>query len=112
MRFYRKLTIQRLMVVILFILLFVMAVRVPTDTDTWWHIRSGEYIVENQAIPKTDPFSHTRYGKDWIDQLGIPDRIQDFTNCSAGDANRATAATSGWRCIRRGWRRSAWRLYT
>ncbi len=55
------------MVAILFILLFVMAVRVPTDTDTWWHIRSGEYIVENREIPKTDPFSHTRYGEDWID---------------------------------------------
>ncbi len=64
---WRKLTIQRLMVAILFILLFTMAVRVPTDTDTWWHIRSGEYIVDHQMIPKTDPFSFTRYGHAWID---------------------------------------------
>ena len=67
MSFYRQLTIQRLMIAILFILLFVMAVRVPIDTDTWWHIRSGEYIVQNKEIPKTDPFSYTRYGHDWID---------------------------------------------
>jgi hypothetical protein len=67
MSFYRQLTIQRLMVAILFILLFVMAVRVPIDTDTWWHIRSGEYIVQNKEIPRTDPFSYTRYGQDWID---------------------------------------------
>jgi hypothetical protein len=67
MSFYRQLTIQRLMIAVLFILLFVMAVRVPTDTDTWWHIRSGEYIVKNKEIPKTDPFSYTRYGHDWID---------------------------------------------
>jgi hypothetical protein len=67
MSFYRQLTIQRLMIAILFILLSVMAVRVPTDTDTWWHIRSGEYIVKNKEIPKTDPFSYTRYGHDWID---------------------------------------------
>ncbi len=67
MNFFRQLTIQRLMVAILFILLFVMAVRVPIDTDTWWHIRSGEYMVENKEIPRTDPFSYTRYGQDWID---------------------------------------------
>jgi hypothetical protein len=67
MSFYRKLTMERLMVAILFILLFAMAVRVPTDPDTWWHIRSGEYIVKNHEIPRTDPFSHTRYGQDWID---------------------------------------------
>jgi hypothetical protein len=67
MGFYRKLTIQRLMLAILFILLFVMAVRVPTDTDTWWHIRSGEYIIDHREIPRTDPFSYTRYGEKWID---------------------------------------------
>lgn len=67
MDFWHKLTIQRLMVAILFILVFAMAVRVPLDTDTWWHIRSGEYIVEHGTIPRTDPFSHTRGGEDWID---------------------------------------------
>jgi hypothetical protein len=67
MAFLGKLTIQRLMVAILFILLFAMAVRIPTDTDTWWHLRSGEYIVKHHEIPKTDPFSHTRFGEKWID---------------------------------------------
>lgn len=67
MSFWRKLTIQRLMIAILFVLVFAMAVRVPLDTDTWWHIRSGEYIVEQREIPTTDPFSHTRAGEDWID---------------------------------------------
>ena len=66
-KLYRSLTIQRLTVAILFIMIFAMAVRVPTDTDTWWHIRSGEYIVEEGKIPTTDPFSHTRLGEDWID---------------------------------------------
>jgi hypothetical protein len=67
MSFYRALTIQRLMLAVLFILLFVMAVRVPTDPDTWWHIRSGEYIVDHKDVPRTDPFSYTRYGEKWID---------------------------------------------
>ncbi len=67
MTFFRQLTIQRLTITILFILLFAMAVRVPTDTDTWWHIRSGEYIIENTSIPTSDSFSHTRAGAEWID---------------------------------------------
>lgn len=67
MTFTGQLTIQRLTIAILFILLFAMAVRVPTDTDTWWHIRSGETIVDNASIPHSDSFSHTRDGADWID---------------------------------------------
>jgi hypothetical protein len=66
MAFFRKLTIERLTAVVLFILLFTMAVRIPTDTDTWWHLRSGEYILQEKSIPKTDPFSHTQQGEDWI----------------------------------------------
>ncbi len=67
MALYRGLTIERLMIAILFVLVFAMAVRVPTDTDTWWHLRSGEYILEQRAIPHSDPFSHTRFGEAWID---------------------------------------------
>ncbi len=67
MSFVRKLTPQRLTLAILFVLIFAMAVRVPTDTDTWWHIRSGQYIAEQGRPPTTDPFSHTRYGQPWID---------------------------------------------
>ena len=64
----QRLTIERLALGILFILLFAMAVRVPLDTDTWWHLRSGEMILDDLKIPKTDTFSHTRSGEDWIDQ--------------------------------------------
>lgn len=61
------LTTPRLLVAIVFIAIFTMAVRVPADTDTWWHLRSGQYIVEHQTIPMTDPFSHTKAGQLWID---------------------------------------------
>lgn len=62
-----SLTTPRLLIAIVFIAIFTMAVRVPADSDTWWHLRSGQYIVENQTIPTTDPFSHTRAGQLWID---------------------------------------------
>ncbi len=62
------LNIHQVLTLVLFIALFTMAVRVPVDTDTWWHLRSGQYIVETGSIPRTDPFSFTRAGAPWIDQ--------------------------------------------
>jgi hypothetical protein len=61
------LTTRRLLIAILFIAIFAMAVRVPADSDTWWHLRSGQLILETHTIPTTDPFSHTRAGQAWID---------------------------------------------
>ncbi len=55
------------MVAILFILLFAMAVRIPVDTDTWWHLRSGDYILTHRRVPLTDPFSFTKRDQPWID---------------------------------------------
>src|SRR5258706_13577432 len=65
-RISSALTTRRLAVAVLFILLFAVAVRIPVDTDTWWHLRSGEYIL-NKGIPTTDPFSLTRLNEPWID---------------------------------------------
>lgn len=62
---WRQLTVQRLMVAILFVLLFAMAVRTPVDTDTWWHLRVGEYQVQNRTVVGVDLFSHTRTGESW-----------------------------------------------
>ena len=61
----RQLTIERTASIILFVLLFAMAARIPTDTDTWWHIRSGEHTLEHGMI-YADPFSHTANGQPWI----------------------------------------------
>ncbi len=61
----RQFTMQRAMFIILFALLFAMATRIPVDTDTWWHIRSGEHIL-NEGFIYTDPFSHTKLGETWI----------------------------------------------
>lgn len=66
MRIYRQLTMQRLMAAVLFVLLFTMAVRVPTDTDTWWHLRSGQVMMDQHTILRHDLFSHTRQGEAWV----------------------------------------------
>src|SRR5437899_1081720 len=35
----------------------------PTyDSDFWWHLRTGQYIVEHRVLPVSDPFSFTTAG--------------------------------------------------
>jgi len=48
-----------------FMAVFAMAARVSVDSDTWWHLRTGQWILENRSIPQADPFSYTRLGESW-----------------------------------------------
>ena len=62
----RRLTTERVATTVLFGLVFALAVRLPTDTDVWWHLRAGEQIVHHGII-RTDTFSHTMAGAAWVD---------------------------------------------
>ena len=46
--------------------LLAMTARPATDPDLWWHLRTGQWIVETGHVPHTDPFSFTRGGSPWI----------------------------------------------
>src|ERR1039457_1075796 len=36
------------------------------DPDVWWHLRTGEWILQYGAVPHTDPFSMFGAGKPWV----------------------------------------------
>ena len=36
------------------------------DPDYYWHLKAGELIWANQALPEGDPFSWTFEGRDWV----------------------------------------------
>ncbi|MBZ0320913.1 MAG: hypothetical protein K8L91_31150 [Anaerolineae bacterium] len=93
---FRPLTIERLAVWILFILLFAMAVRVPLDTDTWWHLRSGKAILDEGKIPTRDEFSHTLRGEDWIDQSWLAQiALYGSYKLTGGDGDPGDTGTIG-----------------
>ena len=58
---------RRVFVVILALGLFTMAARGVADPDVWWHLRTGQLIVQNHAVFHADPYSFTRFGQPWID---------------------------------------------
>jgi len=57
--------LRQLVIGITFLAIFAMALRVSVDTDTWWHLRTGETILQERSIPKTDSYSYTRAGAEW-----------------------------------------------
>ena len=58
----RRLTTERSATVILFLLIFAIALRVSGDTDMWWHLRSGQHIAETGQFIYPDSFSFTFAG--------------------------------------------------
>lgn len=62
----KMLTLPRLVTVIAILAVFAMAFRSSVDTDTYWHLRAGQWQVENRTILREDLFSHTRAGEPWI----------------------------------------------
>jgi hypothetical protein len=38
------------------------------DPDTWWHLRTGQFIWQTRSVPSVDPFSFTAAGKPWVAQ--------------------------------------------
>jgi hypothetical protein len=57
---------RRLVSYIALLAVFVMAVQPSTDTDTWWHLRAGAWMVEQGQLLDVDYFSLTRIGESWI----------------------------------------------
>jgi hypothetical protein len=58
-------------VVILFPVLFVMLKMQGVSTllgdgDTGWHIRTGEWILQNRRVPHNDIFSFSKPGQTWF----------------------------------------------
>jgi len=37
------------------------------DSDVWWHLRGGEWILENGRVPDLDPFTFGSADKKWVD---------------------------------------------
>ncbi len=42
------------------------AKRLLSDGDTGWHLRAGEWILDNRQVPRIDLFSFTKSGESWF----------------------------------------------
>ncbi len=56
----------RLIALVVFLAIFVIAFRAPVDTDTYWHLRAGQWQVEHRTWLYADQFSSLRIGQPWV----------------------------------------------
>jgi hypothetical protein len=63
-----SLTLRRVFPAALLLMIFVLALRqcALIDPDLWWHLKAGEDIFAAGAIPRTDIYSHTKAGSEWV----------------------------------------------
>jgi hypothetical protein len=57
---------RRVFVAIVALGLFAMGARGVADPDVWWHLRTGQLVLQNHSVFHTDPYSFTRFGQPWV----------------------------------------------
>ncbi|MCE1253918.1 MAG: hypothetical protein LWX83_10260 [Anaerolineae bacterium] len=68
-------SVERLVSLITFLLVLIMAARMPLDSDFWWHISAGEWSWQNAHPMLVDYFSFTRFGQSWINHSWLAEVI-------------------------------------
>ncbi len=57
---------RRVFVAVLALGLFTMAARGVNDPDVWWHLKTGQLMLQNHSLFHSDPYSFTRFGQPWV----------------------------------------------
>jgi len=52
--------------VVALVLIWSLSCNPIRDPDFWWHLRTGQVIVETRSIPRQDPFSFSAFGRPWV----------------------------------------------
>lgn len=60
-------------------------------SDTWWHVKVGEYIIQNRHVPDRDIFSWLRHEMDlpWTAHEWLSDVIFYLVHAAAGTVGLA-----------------------
>lgn len=64
--------------------ILVIALAPRIDTDLWWHLRTGEYILAHLNVPTSDFYSFTFAGRPWTDHEWLTEVIFTLTYRLAG----------------------------
>lgn len=77
------------------------------DVDFWWHLTTGNFVLDNQRIPMTDPFSWTYGGETWIAHEWLAEVLMALAHRAGGYAGTILLTTlfvvfGFWRLIAAG----------
>lgn len=57
---------------------------VLADGDTYWHLAVGRWMIEHQAVPQSDPFSHSMPGVAWTAHEWLSELLLTGVHQAAG----------------------------
>jgi hypothetical protein len=75
---------ENLMFWVTLLLVFIIAIRVPLESDMWWHLRAGKYTLETGKPLLSDLFSFSRQGEVWINHSWLGEVILYWFYKNAG----------------------------
>ena len=58
--------LKKVALILLFLVGIVLSMKSIKEPDLWWQLRTGEWILENERVPKQDVFSFSYEGVEWI----------------------------------------------
>jgi hypothetical protein len=87
------LTFDRLSAALLFVALGTAACFMPAQSDTWWHLRTGQEIWKTGSVQLRDTFSHTVNGGYWPNHEWLS-QVLLFGLYRAGGLSLLTAAAA------------------
>ncbi len=67
-------TVRRLFVWLFLCAIFAISSQATLDPDMWWHLRTGEYILQ-EGIPRQDVFSFSAAEHEWITHEWLSEAI-------------------------------------
>ena len=76
----------------IFVLLVRESWRFLVDSDTGWHIRTGDWIRQTGAVPRVDLFSYTMPGRPWFAWEWLSDLLMAAVHRTYGLAGVVAAA--------------------
>jgi len=62
-----------ILVSLTFIILALLLLHPAGEADTWWHIKTGQIMVEDMRVTQADEFSYTKAGEKWLNHSWLSD---------------------------------------
>jgi hypothetical protein len=56
----------------------------PVDPDVWWHLRTGDWIIDHHRLPGVDRWSLTAQGNEWIAHAWLSQVVISVFHDAAG----------------------------
>src|SRR6185295_12584741 len=78
------LSARSLLALVFLLVIFALACRPIVDPDFWWHLRTGQHLLETRSIPHADLFSTIFVGKEWITHEWLSEALLYAIYRSAG----------------------------